>query len=96
MCTTCNTNCNSICPPTPCACKILLSSDCVTVTEDLTCSNILKGQTETEVLVQLDAYICERFESVTNFFELVNVGTGAEIYKGVSILGKKEIKTVKY
>lgn len=94
MCTTCNTNCNSICPPTPCACKILLSSDCVTVTEDLTCSNILKGQTETEVLVQLDAYICERFESVTNFFELVNVGTGAEIYKGVSILGKKEIKTL--
>lgn len=95
MCTTCNTNCNSICPPTPCACKVFLSSDCIdNVTEDLTCSNILKGQTLTETLVLLDAYICERFESVTSFFDLINVGTGAEIYKGVSILGKKELKTL--
>jgi len=95
MCTTCNTNCNSTCSPSPCPCKVFLSSDCIdNFTEDLPCSNILKGQTLTETLLLLDAYICERFESVTNFFDLINVGTGAEIYKGVSILGKKELKTL--
>ncbi|HSE99906.1 MAG TPA: hypothetical protein VLA48_03335 [Nitrososphaeraceae archaeon] len=63
-------------------------------TEDLTCSNIPKGQTLTETIVALDAYICERFESVTNFFNLINVGTGSQIYKGISNLGKKELRTL--
>lgn len=96
----CNTNncgCNqtNTCAPDPCSCPIFISSDCVNnVTEDLTCSNILKGQTLSEVLVQLDEFICTKFDSVTNFFNLINVGTGSEIYKGVNMLGKKEIRTL--
>lgn len=78
-----------------CECELFLSSDCVdNFTEDLTCSGILKGQTLTETIVQLDAYICERFGSVENFFKLVNVGGGAQIYKGISILGEKELRTL--
>ena len=93
----CNTNCGcntTPCPPSSCTCPVLLTAECTEVTSDLTCSNILKGQTLTEVLIALDTYICERFDSVTNFFDLVNVGTGSQIYKGVSILGKKEIRTL--
>lgn len=101
MCNKCNGNCNSCnctckkpCTTPDCACKVFITTDCVTLTEDLTCSNIPKGQTETEVLKQLDAYICERFSSVENFLKIVNVGNGSKLYKGVSVLGSKEFRTL--
>ena len=87
-------SCATTCQPIDCGCKIELATDCITLSEDLTCSNILKAQTLTEVVKQLDEYICERFESTTNFFNLINVGTGSQIYKGVSNLGKKELRTL--
>jgi hypothetical protein len=77
-----------------CTCKTRLSTDCITLKEDLVCSNILKGQTETEALKLLDAYICERFESLENFFDLINVGSGSQIYKGISNIGKKQLRTL--
>jgi hypothetical protein len=94
-----NSNCGCaasvICQETAnCGCKVFLESECIEITNELPCSNILKGQTLSEVLVQLDAYICEKFDSVTNFFQLINIGTGAQVYKGVSILGKKELRTL--
>lgn len=84
-CTTTTTNCN---------CAVSLSSDCITLAEDLACSNILKGQTFTEVIKLLDTYICDRFSSVENFLTLINVGTGIEIYKGNTSLGKKQLRTL--
>jgi hypothetical protein len=93
-CSSCNCTCNKSCTEPDCACKVFVTTDCVTLTEDLTCSNILKGQTETEVLKQLDTYICDRFETVENFFQLINVGTGSQVYKGISVLGKKELRTL--
>ena len=77
-----------------CTCKVRLSSDFITLKEDLVCSNILKGQTETEALKQLDKYICQRFESLENFFDLINVGSGSQIYKGISNIGKKQLRTL--
>lgn len=83
------------CQQVNCACPVTISSDCVNnITEDLTCSNILKGQTLTEVLVQLDAFICEKFGSVANFLTLINVGTGAKVYKGDTLLGKKQLRSL--
>jgi len=83
------------CTPSPCPCPVLLSSDCVNnVTEDLLCSGILKGQTLSEVLVQLDAYICSKFDTAINYFGLVNIGEGSQIYKGLSPIGKKELRTL--
>ena len=75
-------------------CKVFLKSECITnVTTDLECSNIIKGQTLDETLVKLDAYICTKFDSISNFFEIINAGTtGVGIYKGVNMLGKKEFK----
>lgn len=84
-CTTTTTNCN---------CAVSLSSDCITLAEDLACSNILKGQTFTEVIKLLDTYICDRFSSVENFLTLINVGAGIEIYKGNTSLGKKQLRTL--
>jgi hypothetical protein len=93
-CDSCKCTCNTPCTTPDCACKVFITTDCVTLTEDLPCSNILKGQTETEVWKQLDAYICERFTSVENFLQIVNIGGGSEIYKGVNNLGKKELRTL--
>lgn len=77
-----------------CNCAVSLSSDCITLAEDLTCSNILKGQTFTEIIKLLDTYICERFDSVENFVTLINIGAGVEIYKGDTSLGKKQLRTL--
>jgi hypothetical protein len=77
-----------------CTCKTRLSTDCITLKEDLVCSNVLKSQTLTEALKLLDAYICERFESLENFFDLINVGSGSQIYKGISNIGKKQLRTL--
>jgi hypothetical protein len=91
----CNTNCGCNTTTIPCECKVKLNSDCIdNITEDLTCSNILKGQTLSEVLVQLDTYICQRFNSVDEFIKLINVGAGSQIYKGDTLLGKKQLRTL--
>lgn len=83
------------CPQDNCTCPVLgMTTDCITVSADLTCSNILKGQTQTEVLKQLDAFICSKFDSVANFMQLVNVGTGSGVYKGINGVGAKELKTL--
>lgn len=94
-----NTNdcgCNQTpCVTVPCSCDVLISSDCVNnVTEDLINSGIIKGQTLTEVLVQLDAYIQAKYNTTTSFFGIVNVGGGTELYKGISSIGKKEFRTL--
>lgn len=95
-CNSCECTCNKRCINERCDCPTLLSSDCVTsFTEDLPCSGVLAGQTLNETLLALDAYICEKFGSVTNFFNLVNVGDGVEVYNGVDNLGQKEIKTLR-
>jgi predicted RNase H-related nuclease YkuK (DUF458 family) len=79
--------------PIECTCKVFLSTDCITLSEDLPCSGILKGQTETEVLKQLSEYICTKFDSIPNLFEIINAGTtGARVYKGDNMLGKKELR----
>ena len=92
----CNDNQTLLCQEcSDTGCKQFLKSECINnFTSNLECSNIIKGQTLDETLVQLDAYICTKFDSITNFFELVNLGSGSQVYKGVSMLGKKEFRTL--
>ena len=83
------------CVEKDCACPVFISSDCVNnVTETLPCSNIVKGQTLTAVLKQLDAFICTKFDQLTAFITLINVGGGKEIYKGVNGVGQKLLRTL--
>lgn len=98
----CNQSTNyNICNPAPCqepqdcSCPTILSTDCVTYSgNDLECSGIVAGQTLTETIEQLDAFICEKVEDVTNALVLKNIGTGAKVYKGDDLLGRKELRTI--
>jgi hypothetical protein len=99
-------NCNqttnyNICNPAPCqepqdcSCPTILKSDCVTFEgDDLECSGIKKGTILTELIQQLDAFICEKVNDITNALTLKNIGTGAKVYKGDDLLGRKEVRTV--
>ena len=94
-------NCNStttLCSPsTECSCPVKdLSTDCVVYTgNNLSCSGILQGTILTELIEQLDTYICEAVAQTTGVISLINVGTGFQLYKAVDNLGRKEIRTIK-
>ena len=91
-CNTCN---QKKCVTKSCACKIFINSDCLNdVKSVFTCLEIETGLTLTQTLEEMDAQICALFESVTNYFTLINVGEGAGVYKGVNNLGQKEIKSL--
>jgi hypothetical protein len=92
--------CNQIenpCQPTePCLCKVRLNSDCITVSGATNlCLGIDDNLILTDYLSQLDDKICEKIATLTNFIALKGVGTGAQVYKGIDVLGKKEIRSLK-
>ena len=90
-----NTNCGG-CPPEPCTCPVKISTDCSTYNGDnLSCSGIEKNTILTDVIKQLDAFICTTKDQLYRAFSLVNIGTGSQIYKGVDGLGRKELRTIK-
>ena len=82
--------------PTPCECPVRdLSTDCVKYTADeSTCSGIPSGVTLTEYLEQLDTFICNALEEINTGINLINVGTGLGLYKGIDVLGRREIKSL--
>lgn len=102
MACNCNQQTNyNICNPTPCqepqdcSCPTILKSDCVTYSgDDLECSGIVTGQTLTETIEQLDTFICEKVDDITNALTLKNIGDGAKVYKGDDLLGRKELRTL--
>lgn len=109
MCDKCNKNncgcnekkfeykvCNKCAPQTPCDCPVKdLSTNCSIYTgDDLSCSGIKKNTILTDVITQLDAYICTAINQLNASLNLVNIGTGAKIYKGLDNLGRREIRTV--
>lgn len=78
-----------------CSCAVRIGSDCWTYTgDDLECSGIKKDTIGTEAIQQLDAFICDKFDEVQKFFTIKNVGTGANSYKGISLLGEKELRSI--
>lgn len=84
------------CVQTDCSCPVIIPTDCVTYNGDVfACSSIEGGQTLTEVLEQLDAFICAQFETIANYLQLVNVGNGARVYKQTNLAGQKELRTIK-
>jgi hypothetical protein len=101
--TICNTCTPSPCatstpctPAVPCDCPAgYMSSDCVNnVKTEFTCFEIETGLTLTETLSLMEQATCALFESITGYITLVNVGTGAEVYKGVNGLGQKQIRSL--
>ena len=82
--------------PTPCECPVQVSTDCILYQADeSTCSGIPSGVTLTEYLQQLDTFICNALEEINTGINLINVGTGLGLYKGIDVLGRREIKSLK-
>jgi hypothetical protein len=99
-------NCNqqtnyNLCNPAPCQepqscdCPTILSTDCVTFGgNDLECSGIQSGTILTELIEQQEAFLCQKIEEAIAPTILKNIGTGAKVYKGDDLLGRKELRTV--
>lgn len=102
MCNNCqNTACYQcnqppLCAPNDCSCPIKdLSTDCVLYTgNDLACSGIKSQTILTELIQQLDEFICTLVEQSLDALSLINIGTGANVYKGLDLLGRREIRRI--
>lgn len=89
MCNCGNTTtsiCTSTCTTADCACPIKdLSTDCVLYTgNDLACSGIKKGTILTELIQQLDTYICDKFSQTCcndNLQKTLNYGAEEGTYE---------------
>mgnify|MGYP005990021551 CR=1 FL=1 len=93
-CTQCNDSCEGSDSTCNCAVKDL-STDCSVYTgDDLSCSGISKDTVLTKVIQDLDAHICNKFEEAIQYLTLVNIGTGAEVFKGINGVGNKELRTI--
>lgn len=75
-------------------CTDFKNSDCIYVSEELTCSGVQADTVLTTALKRLDEFICEVRDSVANTVALINIGTGAKLYKGISVIGEREIRTL--
>ncbi len=100
MCDNCQNStcyqCNqpTLCVTNDCSCPVKdLSTDCILYTgDDLDCSGIKNKTILTDLIQQLDEFICNLTGQST---VLISVGTGTSIYKGVDLQGRKEIRTIK-
>lgn len=93
-----NNNCGcptTVCTPTHCGCPVYISSDCVNnIKSVFSCSQIDSNLDLTQTLELFDQYVCDRFNTIQNYFTLVNVGSGVGVYKGINLLGQKELKSL--
>jgi hypothetical protein len=92
------TNCHN---PDPCGCKPKKKSCIKDVSTDdivytgvgMPCSAIETGTPLTEVLEILDEKICDVQDSISSGVEIVNVGSGEQIYSGDTPSGQKQFKS---
>lgn len=85
--------CNN-CPPETCTCPVEITTNCITLAEDLSCSGVVAGTNFTEALQQFDEFVCDAVSQLGGTTNLISVGDGAEIYKGIDGLGRREIKSI--
>ena len=89
--------CKPKCPPQEdCTCPVQIESSCVTMYDgnDLECSGIQSGLPLNQTIELLDNYICEAIGEINASINLVNVGTGEDIYAGIDGIGRRKIKRV--
>ena len=91
-------NCND-CQPQPCDCPVTdLSTDCSTYKgDDITCGEITvipKNTPLSNALKNIVDWACERFSDFNSFFPFGNLGSGAKVYKGESLTGVRQFRTI--
>jgi hypothetical protein len=75
-------------------CEKFLNSDCIYVSEELTCTGVQADTILTTALKRMDEVICQIKEKVAGTLALVNIGGGAKVYKGLSNIGEKQLRTL--
>jgi hypothetical protein len=101
MCNNCQNStcyqCNQqpLCTQNDCSCPVKdLSTDCIIYTgPNLPCSGIESKTILTDLIEQLDEFICTKVAQTSALVTLINVGEGEDIYAGDNLLGKK-IRTI--
>ena len=88
--------CNQCQPEVDCDCAVKdLSTNCIIYDgDDLPCTEIKKNTILTELIQQLDAFICTLKDDIANLFVLVNIGAGKKVYAGDNLLGNKKLRTI--
>lgn len=91
--------CNKCKPEVPCDCPVKdLSTDCgIYKGDDIKCGEttvVAKNRILSDALKDIVAYMCQRFSDLMEYLKLINVGTGAQIYAGDTLLGVKKIRTL--
>lgn len=91
----CNCNTKENCLKNDCSCPIKDFPTSCLIYDGLAleCSSIDTNQPFNEVIEQLDKYICDKFTLLVNSFQLINIGGEKEVYKGVNILGQRQMRT---
>jgi hypothetical protein len=79
---------------TECAVKDLGTKCIIYDGDDLPCSGIKKNTILTDLIQQLDTFICKLKDDIANLLVLVNIGTGAKVYAGNNLLGNKKLRTI--
>lgn len=79
-----------------CQCPVKdLSTDCIVYRgADLTCSSIEQDTVLTQLIRDLDTFICNKFNEAIRYLTLTNVGTGANVFKGISNTGERELRSI--
>lgn len=90
------TICNQ-CPTEPCDCPVKdLSTDCsIYKGDDIICRDIVVVKNNTilsQALRDIVAWVCIKFQEVQNYFRIINVGVGSEIYAGNNLIGEKKLR----
>jgi hypothetical protein len=85
--------------PTPCECEVLdLSTNCIVFTGDtIQCQNVdvvVKNAILSVALKNIIDFFCQKLSEIANRFRIVNIGTGAKVYKQENLLGQKELRTI--
>jgi len=92
-------DCNNTdpCKSKDCSCPVQgMTANCVEYKgDDLECSGIKSGTTLDNLIKKLDLFICNSIDSLKKIYNIINIGGGKEIYKGVNNLGEKELRTLK-
>jgi len=75
-------------------CKEFTNADCIYVSEELTCTGVQPDTVLTTALKRMDDVICEIKNKVAGTLSLINIGTGAKVYKGLSNIGERQLRSI--
>lgn len=83
----------------PCNCEVKdLGAECVLYKgDDIQCQStnvVLKNTVLSVALKNIVDFFCTKLSEVQNRFRIVNIGTGAKVYKRESLTGQKELRTL--